>query len=89
MAEGTKNKKRVLAVSDGDGKYVASEVLQKVYTKSCDIFSLGISMLELATDLVLPTSGPLWHQLRRETLLDEFYQNSEYNLEFSTKTKHT
>lgn len=70
------NIKRALNLSDGDAKYLASEVLDRVYTKACDIFSLGISMLELATDLVLPPNGPLWHQLRKEALPDEYYQNT-------------
>lgn len=70
------NIKRVLNLSDGDGKYLAGEVLNRIYTLSCDIFSLGITMLELATDLVLPSNGPLWHQLRREPLPDEYYQDT-------------
>ena len=34
------------------------------FTKACDVFSLGVSLLELATDLDLPKSGQLWHDLR-------------------------
>lgn len=34
------------------------------FTKAADVFSLGISMLELASDLALPTNGRLWHELR-------------------------
>ena len=33
-------------------------------TCAADIFSLGITILELATDLDLPRSGDPWHQLR-------------------------
>ena len=33
-------------------------------TCAADIFSLGMTILELATDLDLPRSGDLWHQLR-------------------------
>ena len=50
----------------GDSKYMASEILEGTYTKACDVFSLGVTMLELATDLDLPNGGCLWHQLREE-----------------------
>ena len=33
-------------------------------TCAADIFSLGMTILELATDLDLPRMGDLWHQLR-------------------------
>lgn len=55
-------------ISEGDSKYLAREVLQGIYTQCADIFSLGISMMELSTDLVLPISGPLWHMLRDEVI---------------------
>ena len=50
----------------GDSKYMASEILEGRYTKACDVFSLGVTILELATDLDLPNGGPLWHSLREE-----------------------
>ncbi|KAJ9581658.1 hypothetical protein L9F63_023175, partial [Diploptera punctata] len=49
---------------DGDPKYLAPEVMNGNVTKGADIFSVGITMLELATDMELPSSGPLWHELR-------------------------
>jgi membrane-associated tyrosine/threonine-specific cdc2-inhibitory kinase len=48
----------------GDSKYMADEILEGHYTKAADIFSLGVTILELATDLDPPSSGPLWHALR-------------------------
>ncbi|KAJ8930052.1 hypothetical protein NQ314_017217 [Rhamnusium bicolor] len=42
-------------LSDGDSKYLALEVLEGIYQPSCDIFGLGISLLELAADLELPS----------------------------------
>ncbi len=33
-------------------------------TCAADVFSLGMTILELATDLDLPRSGDLWHELR-------------------------
>lgn len=49
---------------EGDAKYLACEVMQGKFTKAADVFSLGISMLELATDIPLPSNGQLWHDLR-------------------------
>ncbi|KAJ8938299.1 hypothetical protein NQ318_020358 [Aromia moschata] len=60
-------------LSDGDSKYLALEVLEGIYQPSCDIFGLGISLLELAADLELPSYGPLWQQLRHEVLPQNFY----------------
>jgi len=49
---------------EGDSKYLAPEVLRGNISKSCDIFSLGITILELACDLDLPSKGTLWSELR-------------------------
>ncbi len=48
----------------GDAKYMAAEILEHKYTKAADIFSLGVTILELACDLDLPNGGHLWHRLR-------------------------
>lgn len=50
---------------EGDKVYMAPEVLQGVFDKPADIFSLGLIALELAADVVLPTDGPSWSALRR------------------------
>ena len=45
---------------------MATEILgERKFTKAADIFALGVSILELATDLDLPKHGQLWHQLRQ------------------------
>ena len=44
--------------------YLAPEVLSGTFSKACDIFSLGVTLLELATDVDLPKGGQLWHDLR-------------------------
>ena len=44
--------------------YLAPEVLSGTFSKACDIFSLGVTLLELATDMDLPNGGHLWHDLR-------------------------
>ena len=47
-------------------RYLAAEVLtERKFTKAADIFALGVTILELATDLDLPKHGHLWHQLRQ------------------------
>lgn len=53
-------------MSEGDSKYLAVEVLDAIYTPACDIFGLGITLLELATDIELPQHGVLWHALRSD-----------------------
>lgn len=67
-------------ISEGDAKYLAREVLEGSYTQFTDIFSLGITMLELATDLVLPISGPLWHMLRDEIIPKQIVDGKEIEL---------
>ena len=57
---------------DGDSKYIAPELLEGIFTKAADIFSLGITVLELACSLELPKSGPLWQQLRQKQLPVKF-----------------
>eukprot|EP00088_Acartia_fossae_P008322 TRINITY_DN1396_c0_g1_i13.p1 TRINITY_DN1396_c0_g1~~TRINITY_DN1396_c0_g1_i13.p1 ORF type:complete len:633 (-),score=127.92 TRINITY_DN1396_c0_g1_i13:209-2107(-) len=49
---------------EGDSKYLAPEILTGHVSKGCDIFSLGVTVLELACDLDLPSKGPLWSELR-------------------------
>lgn len=49
---------------EGDSRYLAPELLQGNYGLFNDIFSLGLSVLELACNLELPTNGKLWQELR-------------------------
>lgn len=50
---------------EGDPKYLAPELLEGKFGKPADVFSLGMTILEVATDLDLPRNGDGWHQLRR------------------------
>lgn len=56
---------------EGDSVYMAPELLQnniplteKISTKA-DIFSLGVSILEMASGLNLPKNGEMWQRLRQ------------------------
>lgn len=50
---------------EGDAKYLAPELMCHQFGKPADIFSLGISLLELACDVELPSGGETWHCLRK------------------------
>jgi len=51
---------------EGDKLYLAPEVLQGRYSKAADVFSLGMTILEAATNIVVPGQGESWHRLRQE-----------------------
>jgi mitosis inhibitor protein kinase SWE1 len=56
---------------EGDREYIAPEVLSRQrYDKPADIFSLGIMMLEIAANIVLPDNGVHWQKLRSGDLSD-------------------
>lgn len=62
---------------EGDPKYLAPECLLNVYTPAADVFSLGMLMLEIATDLYLPPSGPQWHHLRNGDLPASLHEKGQ------------
>lgn len=50
---------------EGDREYIAPEIInQSKYDKPADIFSLGLIMVEIAANIVLPENGDQWHKLR-------------------------
>lgn len=49
---------------EGDNKYMAPELLNSIFSPKADIFSLGIALLELASNIELPSGGPSWRLLR-------------------------
>ncbi|PCH43815.1 hypothetical protein WOLCODRAFT_138608 [Wolfiporia cocos MD-104 SS10] len=51
---------------EGDKLYLAPEVLQGRYSTAVDVFSLGMTILETATNVVIPDQGEGWHRLRQE-----------------------
>ncbi|XP_070492076.1 membrane-associated tyrosine- and threonine-specific cdc2-inhibitory kinase isoform X2 [Chironomus tepperi] len=58
-----KNSNRSRAI-EGDSRYIAPELLEGNYCLANDIFSLGITLLELASNVELPANGKLWQSLR-------------------------
>ena len=67
---------------EGDSTYMAPEILEATKIKNlderCDIFSLGLSIIEILFRIELPQNGPLWREIRSEgfKLPNEFYQHS-------------
>lgn len=56
---------------EGDREYIAPEVLTKqTYSPAADVFSLGLIMLEIAANVVLPDNGLPWQKLRSGDLSD-------------------
>lgn len=56
---------------EGDRNYIAPELINnKTYTPFADIFSLGLVILELAANIILPDNGTPWRKLRSGDLSD-------------------
>ncbi|XP_062859340.1 membrane-associated tyrosine- and threonine-specific cdc2-inhibitory kinase isoform X2 [Trichomycterus rosablanca] len=71
--QGTDRVKRVNSeAQEGDPRYMAPELLRGEYGAAADIFSLGVSILELACNMEVPKGGEGWQQLRRGCLPSEF-----------------
>lgn len=55
---------------EGDREYIGPEVLSGRFDKPADIFSLGMIMLEIAGNIVLPDNGCSWQKLRAGDMSD-------------------
>ncbi|RCK63077.1 Mitosis inhibitor protein kinase SWE1 [Candida viswanathii] len=56
---------------EGDRNYIAPELINdKIYTPFADIFSLGLIVLEIAANIILPDNGTPWRKLRSGDLSD-------------------
>lgn len=57
--------------NEGDREYIAPEIISEcVYDFRADIFSLGLMIVEIAANVVLPANGNAWHKLRSGDLSD-------------------
>lgn len=55
---------------EGDREYIGPEVLSGRFDRPADIFALGMIMLEIAGNIVLPDNGASWQRLRAGDLSD-------------------
>ncbi|GFY78624.1 membrane-associated tyrosine- and threonine-specific cdc2-inhibitory kinase [Trichonephila inaurata madagascariensis] len=65
---------------EGDPRYLAPELMEGIFTKAADVFSVGITILELASDLDLPRGSETWHQLRNLEIPKTFTRGISYPL---------
>ncbi|KAJ2160751.1 mitosis inhibitor protein kinase swe1 [Coemansia sp. RSA 552] len=68
-----------VGVEEGDRKYMAPEVLRSRPTPMADVFSLGMMMLEIVADIVLPDNGVEWHKLREACFDDPNFVDLPYS----------
>ncbi|GAV27522.1 hypothetical protein PMKS-000990 [Pichia membranifaciens] len=56
---------------EGDREYIAPEIISRhEYTFAADIFSVGLIMVEVAANVILPDNGTPWQKLRSGDLTD-------------------
>ena len=55
---------------EGDREYIGPEILMGRYDKPADIFALGLIMLEIAGNVMLPDNGTSWQRLRTGDMSD-------------------
>ncbi|XP_070783175.1 membrane-associated tyrosine- and threonine-specific cdc2-inhibitory kinase [Enoplosus armatus] len=66
---------------EGDPRYMAPELLRGEYGPAADVFSLGVSILELACNIELPNGGEGWQQLRQGCLPSDLTCGLSANLQ--------
>ena len=62
---------------EGDSIYISPELFYKdvgIITHKIDIFSLGLSILELLTEIELPKNGAIWQKMRNHEIPKEFLE---------------
>ncbi|KAI9592575.1 kinase-like domain-containing protein [Syncephalis fuscata] len=65
---------------EGDREYMAPEILNGQYDRPADIFSLGLIVLEMAINVVMPDNGVAWQKLRSNDFSDCDFSNVSDNL---------
>lgn len=55
---------------EGDREYIGPEILLGRFDKPSDIFALGLIMLEIAGNVMLPDNGTSWQRLRSGDMSD-------------------
>lgn len=64
---------------EGDKRYMAIELLDNYVTTKADMFSFGMTLLEMSTNLKIPGDGEPW-RLLREGKIPEIYTQGKYRL---------
>ena len=62
---------------EGDSIYISPELFCKdvgIITHKIDIYSLGLSILELLTEIELPKNGVVWQKMRNHEIPKEFLE---------------
>ena len=55
---------------EGDREYIGPEILMGQFDKPADVFALGLIMLEIAGNVMLPDNGASWQRLRSGDMSD-------------------
>ncbi|KAM0800693.1 hypothetical protein BDR22DRAFT_805788 [Usnea florida] len=55
---------------EGDREYIGPEILRGQFDKPGDVFALGLIMLEIAGNIMLPENGASWQRLRTGDMSD-------------------
>ena len=55
---------------EGDREYIGPEILRGQFDKPADVFALGLIMLEIAGNVMLPDNGASWQRLRTGDMSD-------------------
>ena len=55
---------------EGDREYIGPEILEGVFDKPADVFALGLILLEIAANVMLPDNGASWRKLRSGDMSD-------------------
>ena len=55
---------------EGDREYIGPEILRGQFDKPADIYALGLIVLEIAGNVVLPDNGISWQRLRSGDMSD-------------------
>ena len=55
---------------EGDREYIGPEILRGQFDKPADIFALGLIVLEIAGNVMLPDNGASWQRLRSGDMSD-------------------
>lgn len=55
---------------EGDREYIGPEILKGQFDKPSDVFALGLIMLEIAGNVMLPDNGASWQRLRSGDMSD-------------------